>query len=181
MGFFSFMTADTNESIPSHYSGRNIKPVYMLQPNGEHICEPFYEGYGVFGGVDCYQWVAENNPDNLKVDIKTLNDEEKRLAGIGLCLGSIYIDVRNEELWSIFHDERFIVETKHHKGTYDDFNDDLGGTPNDLIAKGILKEIPIKSLSPLKHPLKFSFDKNASYWDLPGSEECPHQGYFYDF
>lgn len=50
MGFFSWQTADTKESIMNHYSGQ-CKTVYLLQPGGaEPIEETAYDGYGVFGG-----------------------------------------------------------------------------------------------------------------------------------
>lgn len=61
MGFFSWKTADTNESIMNIHSGES-KPVYLIQPNGEPVvCEPSYNGYGVFGGVDAYEWLAQKN------------------------------------------------------------------------------------------------------------------------
>jgi len=62
MGFFSWMTCDTNESISNQFSSRGAKTVYLLQPNGEpSIKEDNYEGYGDFGGVDAYVWLAEAN------------------------------------------------------------------------------------------------------------------------
>jgi hypothetical protein len=32
----------------------------------------------------------------------------------------------------------------------------------------------------LTYPLKFSFNPDAVYEDLPASESCPFQGYFYE-
>lgn len=58
MGLFSWLTSDTNESIRVF----GPRPVYLLQPNGEPPLEqPVYEGYGVFGGVDAYEWLADMN------------------------------------------------------------------------------------------------------------------------
>jgi len=67
MGFFSYLTADTKESIPSSYSVRQTFPVYVLSPHGENIYEPAYEGYGVFGGVDVFVHLLKTNfPDVVK-------------------------------------------------------------------------------------------------------------------
>ena len=64
MGFFSWMTCDTNRSISNTYSSRGTFPVYVLIPKefgGGHIEEDNYEGYGVFGGHDIYCLVAQWN------------------------------------------------------------------------------------------------------------------------
>ena len=58
MGFFSWKTVDTNESISNSYSVRGALPVKVLVPNeftgeyGQELIEKHYEGYGVFGGQD---------------------------------------------------------------------------------------------------------------------------------
>jgi len=61
MGFFSFITQDTNESIPSSYSERKTFTVYMKDNKGNAWKESEYEGYGVFGGKDYYELLAEMN------------------------------------------------------------------------------------------------------------------------
>lgn len=124
MGFISWQTADTKESIANIYTGQ-CKPVYLLQPNGKPpIYEPEYKGYGVFGEKDAYVWLAENNlPQNV------------------LC------DFSEEALWDMGIDLYF-----------------------DGHCEDIIKEV--------KYPLKFSFDKNAVYENLPASESCPYQGFF---
>lgn len=112
MGFFSWKTADTNETIWNMYTGKH-KPVYLLLPDGRApIEEPAYEGYGDFGGEDAYELLAKEN-----------NLGEDRIAGIELSF-----------------DEDKYKEAKFH--------------------------------------LKFSFDKNAKYENLPASEIDPHQGFF---
>jgi hypothetical protein len=64
MGFFSWMTADTNESVAnchSDHSNANKTP-YLLQPNGEpSLGGEVYEGYGCFGDTDAYEWLADIN------------------------------------------------------------------------------------------------------------------------
>ena len=74
MGFFSWMTCDTGESIPSHYSDRDTFPVAMITPDGRAFREASYEGYGVFGEKDFYELLAELN-----------GLEQDRGAGIGIC------------------------------------------------------------------------------------------------
>lgn len=110
MGFFSFKTADTKQSIMNQHTDE-CKPVYMLQPNGEEsILDVSYDGYGNIGGVDVYDWLAQRNGG------------EGRDFGINLAFS----------------------ENK----------------PENYV------------------PLKFSFNKDAIYEELPASEDCPRQGYF---
>lgn len=68
MGFFSWMTADTQESIANKWSDRPTKPVWLLCPDGEHIEETNYDGYGVFGGTDVFVWWMKRNKPDLCVE-----------------------------------------------------------------------------------------------------------------
>lgn len=62
MGFFSWKTQDTNKSISNVYSGKPTFTVYMVNPlTFKSYKEDNYEGYGVFGGKDFYELVAELN------------------------------------------------------------------------------------------------------------------------
>ena len=61
MGFFSWKTSDTDRSIPSHYSNRETFTVHMITEDGQVFTETNYGGYGVFGGKDFYELVAELN------------------------------------------------------------------------------------------------------------------------
>lgn len=61
MGFFSWKTCDTDESIFNTYSDRETIPIAMVDDKGNTYIEDEYEGYGVFGGKDYYQLVAEMN------------------------------------------------------------------------------------------------------------------------
>jgi len=195
MGFFSWMTADTNESIASRHSNRPCKPVYLLQPGEqEPIEETAYEGYGVFGGTDAYEWLARNNLSDEEIaKIENTHGgagtEEAqfalRLAGINSEHGCYYLDTENDnKAYTIFQPLLVPVAGKHtpesitHIGkTFDEPIEEFGGlTANNVIASGRLqkREIPGPAT-----PLKFSFDKNAVYENLPASESCPDQGYFY--
>ena len=118
MGFISFLTADTRESIRNVYTGE-AKLVYLLQPGlAPSIEERSYEGYGVFGGVDVFVWLATHN---LSVeDLRRIKGDSETLREIGCQMENSNCDF----------------------------------------------------------PLKFSFDENAVYENLPASEIDPAQGFF---
>jgi hypothetical protein len=61
MGLFSWKTQDTNKSIPCEGSGRPQFKVIMLDNKGKKWVESAYDGYGVFGGKDYYELLAEMN------------------------------------------------------------------------------------------------------------------------
>jgi hypothetical protein len=61
MGFFSWKTQDTDESIANIYSSRGAFLVCMHDNRDNIWTEPKYEGYGVFGGKDFYELLAEMN------------------------------------------------------------------------------------------------------------------------
>lgn len=61
MGFFSWMTQDTDKSIASSYSNKPTFTVHMLDDKGNVWKEENYEGYGEFGGKDYYELLSEMN------------------------------------------------------------------------------------------------------------------------
>ena len=61
MGFFSFITQDTDQSIPCSHSSRSTFSVTMTDDKGNKWVEDDYEGYGIFGGKDFYQLLDEMN------------------------------------------------------------------------------------------------------------------------
>jgi hypothetical protein len=61
MGFFSWNTCDTGESIANNCSTRPTFTVHMITPDGRVFTENDYEGYGVFGGKDFLELLAELN------------------------------------------------------------------------------------------------------------------------
>ena len=61
MGFFSWKTMDTDESIANQYSNRKTFRVQMLDNKGNVWTEDNYEGYGRFDGKDYYELLAEMN------------------------------------------------------------------------------------------------------------------------
>lgn len=169
MGYFSWRTADTGESIWNVGSGMHPgKPVYLLQPNGlPAICEPLYAGYGVFGGVSAYAWLARMNMPELSA--QALNEDALTDIGIALEAG-FYLDPKTGARWSF---------GGIHPGTsaFSAYDQRVAGyvlNPNKLIMVGIW----VKRKVELRYPLKFSFDPGARYEDLPSSAICPYQGFF---
>ena len=77
MGFFSWKTADTKRSIANRYSEEETFPVVLIAPDGRKWIEESYEGYGVFGGKDIYELIAE------------LNGKKTRDEGIDLCFNNV--------------------------------------------------------------------------------------------
>ena len=61
MGFFSWNTMDTDKSIANEHSNRKTFRVQMMDNKGNVWTEDNYEGYGVFGGKDYYELLAEMN------------------------------------------------------------------------------------------------------------------------
>lgn len=172
MGFFSWETADSNQSIANVHSGRPTKTVYLLQPNGEPpITEPAYQGYGVFGGMDVFIWLAKHN----------FGEGGSREAAIFADCGHYLSDAENIYLCRLHVTEeqfRQVVTTDKPVVMFNNYMQKMpnGKTPNELIESGAWTENPIS----LNFPLKFSFDPNAKYEDLPASRPCPYQGFFFE-
>tara|TARA_B110000211_G_C14081963_1_gene555008 strand:+ start:745 stop:1293 length:549 start_codon:yes stop_codon:yes gene_type:complete len=181
MGFFSWKTADTKESIPNIHANRPPVTVYMLQPNGkEAVAEPAYDGYGVFGGVGAYHWLLETNADHLGIALSDLNEVQRWNLGVSLECGTVCRDTKTGEYWHVFHDNRKLVPGKFANMTWDKKIPELGASANELLESGRFENCEISDVIELRYPLKFSFNKNAVYEDLPRSESCPFQGFFFD-
>lgn len=61
MGFFSWNTQDTNKSIANAHSSKDTFQVTMTDNKGNKFTEDNYDGYGIFGGKDYYELLAEMN------------------------------------------------------------------------------------------------------------------------
>lgn len=62
MGQFSWIKSDDNQ--PIYETEGHQSTVYMLSPDGNHLREDAYEGYGVFGGKDAFVfWMEQNLPE----------------------------------------------------------------------------------------------------------------------
>lgn len=177
MGFFSWLTADKKQSIRI---GKQ-KKVFLLQPNNiAPIEESCYEGCGMFGTTDAYEWLAENNLPSAYINkAKTLIQSnpyyKMRNLGVALDCGKYLIDSENNK----YCNDSFVAElfSLHY---FDDYESELNGISfNRLIKQGVLKENPTKDLiGGIKFPLKFSYSKKSIYEELKPSRNCPDQGYW---
>ncbi len=164
MGFFSWITQDTNRSIPSSYSDRPTFPVTMTDDKGNKWTEDNYEGYGEFVGKDYYQLIAEmNRPEECTGDV-----DNDRLIGITLSMGISAIE--NKKTGKIF------------KGGGNDFfnwNDKIfeGKSANELLEDKDWKHIDIIDKN-VKHP-NLTEDEDW-IWEDAKPEDCPEQGFFYE-
>lgn len=61
MGFFSWITQDTDRSICNNSSARKPFPITMIDDKGNTWKENSYDGYGEFGGKDYYELLSEMN------------------------------------------------------------------------------------------------------------------------
>lgn len=87
MGFFSWRCAKSGKSISNAYSTRGAEPCALVTPEGV-IEEHNYDGYGEFGGIDAYAWLAYAN--GLVPEIKSLeelkNSDQDAIRGKGIDL-----------------------------------------------------------------------------------------------
>lgn len=190
MGFFSWKTCDKDESIMNRHSGTFInKPVYLLEPNGlEPISETCYDGYGVFGGVDAYEWLAlRNTRQPFQRDV---NSQMRRKIGILLESGGILLKenafIDQQGFYHVYKPNLQLlpyllgpVESDKIKPFryYDELVvvDGIEATIVEHKANNRLVWVIDEDLA---FPLKFSFNKNARYEDYPASKRCQHQGFF---
>jgi hypothetical protein len=175
MGFFSWMTSDTDESIMSRYSDYPVSTVYMLSPGGgKSHREDNYEGYGVFGGVDAFVHLAKTNLPAERLE--GLDDDALRMVGCALEAG-YYERTDDGTKHQIFHPGTDIIDPgiTYHGVTYDVPIEAFGGrSANEMIRDGLLVERRFA----IAYPLKFSKAADAVYEDLPPSRDCPCQGFF---
>jgi hypothetical protein len=183
MGFFSWKTADTDESIANEFTDHENagRPVFLLQPDGQApIREDSYEGYGTFGGVDAYEWLSEMN-----IGVKD------RDLGIALDGGTVLRDMHGNAYVCGMHTSDAALAALKSKlprdvtlKTFANYGatitvDGVTAEVNAMTEQGVLKRTPFNELVPVRYPLKFSFNENARYEALSASDNCPDQGFFY--
>lgn len=176
MGFFSWQTSDTKESILNAHTGQH-RTVYMLCPDGgAPIEETAYNGYGDFGEIDAFVHLAKMNLPKERQD--GLDDDMLRIAGCAYEAG-YYELLSDGSLHQICSLGANIINPaiQIHGVTYDKPIAAFGGkTGNEMVSEGLLVEREFQ----INRPLKFSFDRNAVYENLPAAENCPNQGCYAD-
>lgn len=83
MGFFSWKTQDTDTSISNNYSIRGTFKVDMIDDKGNVWTETNYEGYGIFGGKDYYELLAEMNGETSSYEGEAYTND-MRSKGISI-------------------------------------------------------------------------------------------------
>ena len=170
MGFFSWRTSDTNRSIANQYSGRETFVVHMITEDGRVFTEEDYEGYGVFGGKDIYELIAEIN--DLCLDGDT---DQKRVAAIDLLHKTI-----------ITNGERSYTNGVDFTNWEQPIEAEGGKTANSLVSSGWKKVHPngygkfeIAANNGIKLP-KLVEEIPTDFNDVSYPTNCPDQGFFYD-
>ncbi len=155
MGFFSWMTQDTNKSIANHYSGEPVFTVYLMDDKGNTWQEDNYEGYGEFGGKDYYELLDEMNGGNGDRD-----------AGCELGLG--IPTIRNVHTGEILDKTWF-------NWANEIVRDNMSA--NELIETGDWEQYTVKPLE-VRYP---NLVENPDWvWRNDEPEACEFQGFFYE-
>lgn len=151
MGFFSWLTSDTQRSISNVHSNRGVFTVHMVTECGQIFTENAYQGYGEFNGVDIFALIA-------------------KLQGH---VGTVEVETRKD-----FGDEwqEYYAPGEDNEELRDIFFKDLCKDDSDL---EILAEQGLK-VPKLVENLP-SVDVNWQEWwnNLPYPKRCPEQGFFY--
>lgn len=169
MGFFSWKTSDTNRSIANQYSGRKTFVVHMIAEDGRVFTEEEYEGYGVFGGTDIYELIAEMN--GLCIDGDT---DQKRGAAIDLLYKTI-----------ITNGERSYSPGVDFTNWEQPIKAEGGKTANSLVSSGWKQVYPNgygdfgkAAENGIKVP-KLVEEIPTDFNDVSYPKNCPDQGYFF--
>lgn len=169
MGFFSWKTSDTERSIPSSYSDRKTFTVHMITEDGQKFTEEEYEGYGVFGGKDIYELIAELNGLCPNGDT-----DQKRGAAIDLLFKT-----------ALTNGEKTYVQGKDWLRWDDLIAGEGGKTPQMLEDEGWKRVYPNgygdfneAAKQGIKLP-KLVEDGDCDFDDYDYPENCEFQGYFY--
>jgi hypothetical protein len=172
MGFFSFITSDTNTSIPNIHSRKPIFPVYMVTEDGQIFEEKEYDGYGVFGGKDIYILIAELN--NL---CPNGTQEDKRMAAIDLMYKTIITNGTTEYIKG----KDFTNWNKEIPGINRSANELTQMHGWEKIYPNGYGDFNVAAKKGIKLPKLFEDRVSINNWeqqDYPVN--CPEQGYFYE-
>lgn len=170
MGFFSWITSDTNKSIANNCSCREIFTVHMITEDGQVFTEEDYEGYGVFGGKDIYELIAEMNGLCPSGD-----SQKKRSAAIDLVYKT-----------AITNGERTYIVGKDFSNWEQPLEAENGKTANTLVREGWEIVYPngygdfnVAAKNGIKLP-KLVEEIPSDFNSVPYPKDCPDQGFFYN-
>lgn len=158
MGFSSWLTSDTNRSIPNVYSNKQQFKVHMMDKDGNIWVEDNYEGYDNFGGKDYFELLAEMNGGKTKEDGLTIYNGVYGIKNINT----------NEVL---LHDKDFLCwDTPIYEGQ---------PSPYSLLYNGDWVRV-IQKLVDVEYPLLLEIPDETKSWYNKVPIECEHNGYFYN-
>ena len=124
MGCFSWFTQD--KSHTRIVIGSVKKPIYMIgEVNGNRVTyteRTYYEGYGVFGGKDYYEFMAQMNGKHLDDFEGDDKREQLRLAGIEMAFDGDPYGMSTK--WK--HPTLTLVEGDYHHGGAPEVDPDQG-------------------------------------------------------
>lgn len=198
MGFFSFNTCDTNESIANCHSQKfnARRPVFLLQPNGAPaIKEVEYNGYGEFGGVDVYEWLSQVNFGGLGDRSAGIALEHSRNLKLGMNDNLLVVSCKKSDFCEHDDSDEFVKEyvetffaknekTGDRKVIWNDCDvnpviEDLGTTLEEAFLKEVLERTSVEE-NFIHYPIKLSYCEAASYSSFSKSQDCEKQGFLYD-
>ncbi len=179
MGFFSWLTADTNQSIPSSYSSKPTIRVHMITEDGRVFTETNYEGYGVFGDKDFYTLAAELNGHKGKDDQETRKLFFDRIwkRGVRKDGKSLEYRIDFEHYEAPIQSEGGLTANQlvsEHGWEYWEVS--RSGNTQDFVDAGFKMPKIVSTL--LVSPT--NKDEWKKFWDsMPYNKSCPDQGFFY--
>lgn len=172
MGNFSWCTSDTRKSIPCVLDAYEGAPsvVYLLNPFGTPYKEADYEGYGVFGGRDVFELVAEwNKPFLSSANIKKPDMSRRSQSSEKEEYCRAALDSYNAKCLRL---SDFV------SGKSDEYMSNIYG-PSWKREIGIDISCYDKEHVKLRYPIKI-VEKPCSYNKAGISPQCPFQGCSYE-
>ena len=154
MGCFSWIKSDTKKPLLIGESG------YLLSPDGNHIYETWYDGYGRFDGKDVYELVALWNREYIAAN----PDQKTPYRGIPF---------RNYNWWQIFSD--LTIKNEDIKSALADAKVTASGRGIELRNIGIDIACYDEDNEALPYPIKIC-ELPHPYSSQTASESDPSQG-----
>lgn len=163
MGRFSWMFSDTYNKESLKIYGK----AYVICPDGTIIFEKCYDGYGIFGGYDIFELVADWNKNNIS-EINMSSELQDPWGSIG-----------GDKKWFQLASEFYKRECQKVK---DFVNRKSDIYMQETYGKEWKRDVGIsiagddESNMVLKYPIKICKNKPVEYNSLPASNCDPNQG-----
>lgn len=196
MGFFSYKTADTKLSVPADeaFHPRSGKNIYLLQPKAEpNILSQGYGGFGVFGDINVFSWLSMWNTgvDDFQIGNLISCESSGRLYDEKVYVCAMHFHKSSQAIINKVRAREGkkpieFVSVDNYASEFTLLVEEGGKRQakimvslNIMCELGLGKDLPICNMIEIKYPLKLSYQADAVYEGLEGSEHCPNQGYFY--